>query len=203
MADPTHTAFFYGTLMAPAVLHRVCDGTASHNDPTRRTTPFTTAPAILHDYRRHRVEGADYPAILPTSGASVRGTYVTGLTEADMWRLDIFEGSDYERKFVKCKLLTEVGDEEGKGNVKGEEVEAETYVWVSEREDLEDREWDFREFQREKLRFWAGTDDEYEEVDEAVAAAGKDGTGGRGANGAITEALKEEQKKDEKLRNAV
>ena len=42
-------------------------------------------------------------------------------------------------------------------------------------------------------------------MDDAVAAQqseGRDGTGGRGANGHITNALKEEQKKDETLRNA-
>lgn len=41
-----------------------------------------------------------------------------------------------------------------------EEVEAETYVWIGGEENLEAREWDFAEFQREKLRFWAG-DEEY------------------------------------------
>ena len=41
------------------------------------------------------------------------------------------------------------------------------------------------------------------EVDEAVAAQQQDGTGGRGANGHITQALAEEHKKDETLKNAV
>jgi len=44
------------------------------------------------------------------------------------------------------------------------------------------------------------------EVDEAVAAQEQqqqDGTRGRGANGHITNALKEEQKKDEALKSAV
>lgn len=41
------------------------------------------------------------------------------------------------------------------------------------------------------------------EVDEAVAAQQHDGTGGRGANGQITNALLEEQKKDEVMKNAV
>lgn len=40
------------------------------------------------------------------------------------------------------------------------------------------------------------------EVDEAVAAAQTDGTGGRGVNGHITTALEEQHKKDEELRNA-
>lgn len=98
----------------------------------------------------------------PHEGSSVRGTYVTGLTDQDIWRLDIFEGSQYARQKVKLKLLTQVGDENGEGNVEGEEVEAETYVWRPEAGELEDAEWDFGEFQREKLRYWAGSDGESE-----------------------------------------
>lgn len=41
-------------------------------------------------------------------------------------------------------------------------------------------------------------------MDEAVEAARKDGTGGRGANGHISKALEQEQgKSEEVLRNAV
>lgn len=40
------------------------------------------------------------------------------------------------------------------------------------------------------------------EVDERVAAAHADGTGGRGANGHITSALEEQHRKDEEFRNA-
>ena len=41
------------------------------------------------------------------------------------------------------------------------------------------------------------------EVDEAVAEAKQDGTGGRGANGVISSALAEEHKKDEVMKSAV
>jgi len=41
------------------------------------------------------------------------------------------------------------------------------------------------------------------EVDEAVAEAKQDGTGGRGANGHISSALAEEHKKDEVIESAV
>jgi hypothetical protein len=41
------------------------------------------------------------------------------------------------------------------------------------------------------------------EVDEAVAEAKQDGTGGRGANGTISSALAEEHKKDEVIKSAV
>ena len=143
MAQESRSAFFYGTLMAPQVLHRVCHGSSSGDNPIYRQHAFKSNPAILHNHRRHRVKSADYPAIVPKEGASVRGTYVTGLTDADIWRLDIFEGDEYERVVVKPKILTKVGDEGGEGNVEGDEVEAETYVWSSKSSRLEEGEWDF------------------------------------------------------------
>lgn len=54
---------------------------------------------------------------------------------------------------VRPRLLTEVGDEEGKGNVEGEQVVTESYIFVA-KDELEDREWDFAEFRREKLKKW-------------------------------------------------
>lgn len=131
-------------------------------NPVFANHSIKTFPAVLHGYQRHRVRHADYPAILPIKGSSVRGTYVTGLTDADIWRLDIFEGSEYRRDKVKIRILTTVGDSDGKGNVEGEEAEAETYIWHSDSGKLEGREWDFTEFQREKMRFWVGAKGEGE-----------------------------------------
>ncbi|KAF1991160.1 hypothetical protein K402DRAFT_389357 [Aulographum hederae CBS 113979] len=201
------TAFFYGTLMAPAVLNRVCHGSAQTSTPN-----LSVRPAILHNFRRHKVRNVDYPAIIrsPPStdpDATVRGTLVTPLTSADIFRLDIFEGDQYERQLVKVRPLVEVGDESGEGNVEGEEeVEAETYVWIAGERHLEmGEEWDYGEFVREKIGRWVGTSEEYEEVDEAVRAEGDDPTGGRGLNGSITRTLEEGQKKDkeEVLKSAV
>ncbi|KAK4622640.1 hypothetical protein CLAFUR0_07213 [Fulvia fulva] len=198
-ADTPRSAFFYGTLMAPKVLHRVCHGSMADDNPIYKPHNFKTYPSILHDHQRKKVKRADYPGIVPKPGSSVRGTYVTGLTSNDIWRLDMFEGDEYSREKVKVKVLKEVGNESGEGNIEGEEVEAETYIWIAGEERLEDSEWDFAEFQKEKMRYWVGAEGvgEYAGrasiigVDEAVAAAEKDGTGGRGANGAITNALNE------------
>ena len=62
------------------------------------------------------------------------------------------------------RVLEKVGDEAGKGNIESEaEVEAETYVWVAGGEGLEEGEWDFGEFQREKMGRWVGgTTEEYD-----------------------------------------
>lgn len=85
----------------------------------------------------------------------MRGTYVRGLASDDQWRLDLFEGSQYERIRLRLNLLDEKGDE-------GEEMEAETYVWAEDIRSLDDGEWDFEEFRREKMGRWVGNDEEYE-----------------------------------------
>ncbi|KAF2140200.1 uncharacterized protein K452DRAFT_273808 [Aplosporella prunicola CBS 121167] len=189
-----------GTLMAPAVLHRVCHGTPTPNDFQKSL--LTARPALLPSYRRHKVRFADYPAILPDvdPAACVRGTFVTGLTDGDIWRLDLFEGSEYKRERVRVKVLAADGGIDAAGvahhdtKETGEEVEVETYVWIAGKHKLEDEEWDFDEFVREKIGRWVGrgANEEYAgtsltstytEVDDAVAAQGHDPTGGRAGDG--------------------
>ncbi|KAK0101366.1 hypothetical protein ONS95_006541 [Cadophora gregata] len=195
-----NSAFFYGTLMAREVLYRVIYG-------DEKVTPVTTilaanltrTPAILHNHCRHKVLGDDYPGVTPQEGHSVRGVYVTGLSDLDMFRLDIFEGDEYTRVKVTVKLLVQDGDKE----VEGEERETETYIFTAPEERLEKAEWDYEEFRREKLWRWASTNEEYEEVDAAVSAAaarqdGHDPTGGRGI---FSAAPKKEQ--EETLESAV
>jgi hypothetical protein len=148
--------------MAPEVLHRVCHGSRSPTNAIYANHQLKVKPAILHNHRRHRVRGADYPAVVPYPGSSVRGNIVTGLTDQDIWRLDLFEGDEYERRKVQGTILTTVGDEQGEGNVEGEEVEVETYIWVAREGELEEEEWDFKQFKEEKMRFWVGREGEGE-----------------------------------------
>ncbi|KAI9822614.1 MAG: hypothetical protein M1827_000333 [Pycnora praestabilis] len=206
-----YCAFFYAHVngqMAPQVLHRVCYGSAK--PALWQSRLLTIKPAVLHGFSRKQVRRCDYPAITHADGRTVRGAYVSGLTQGDLWRLDIFEGEEYIRKKVKVRLLNHVGDEDGKGNVEGEEVEAETYVWIAGEENLEEGEWDFGVFQREKMSRWIEEEgnEEYAgrpsimEVDEAIRAGGGDPTGGRGMDGTITSQL-ETSKPEEMLGSAV
>ena len=165
-AMASHTAFFYGTLMAPPVLHRVIWGSQTPPTPAHASL-LHIQPAILHAHRRHKVKSADYPAILPVcTPATVRGTLVTGLTDGDIWRLDLFEGDEYERRRVRVNLLQDQGAKEGMGdltqkeqdNVEGDEVEAETYIWIAGAHRLEAEEWDFNEFVRDKMKRWVASD---------------------------------------------
>ncbi|CAI7651924.1 unnamed protein product [Penicillium glandicola] len=188
-----HVLFFYGTLMVPQILHKVIHGQANPEPWQKAMLRFQ--PAILHGYRRHRVQDADYPGIVavpetpqteteessgPKTGAgtSVIGTLVSGLTDGDVHRLDRFEGSDYEKKRVTVRTLGEVPDGDhshvGEGgtaeselremlNVTGAqvvdkegEVSAMTYVFTAGMDLLEDAEWDFESFKRDKMAWWVG-----------------------------------------------
>ena len=75
-----------------------------------------------------------------------------------MWRLDVFEGSEYKRQRIRVTLLE---DEEGK-NEKEEEVETETYIWIAGEDALDEGEWDLNVFVREKMGMWVDGSKEYE-----------------------------------------
>ncbi|KAH9909804.1 AIG2-like family-domain-containing protein [Xylariomycetidae sp. FL2044] len=161
--DKRHAAFFYGTLMAAEVFFTVCYRSSVEDVATLKGL-HKFQPAILHGYCRRRVEYCDYPGIIPDPEHEVRGMYVTGLTDANMYHLDSFEGSEYERKKVKVRLLSKVGDEKGQGNVEGEEVECEVYVYKNPI-DLEDREWDYKDFRENKMKNWTREDYGFEDTD--------------------------------------
>jgi Gamma-glutamyl cyclotransferase, AIG2-like len=191
--------------MAPGVLYRVIYGNANPEPWQQKLT--TVRPALLESHRRHRGKYMSYPAIVPRAGSCVRGSVVSGLTQGDIYRLDIFEGSQYLRKKVKVKVLHNVGLGEGLPDGESaehvsEEVEAETYIWKDDLRELEDGEWDFEEFRRERMKFWMGeassdesnvqVDEGFADVDNAVAEEkGIDHTGGRGMNGTISKNLEE------------
>ncbi|KAL5630071.1 hypothetical protein BROUX41_001677 [Berkeleyomyces rouxiae] len=106
--------------------------------------------AVLTDHIRHRVVNEDYPGVVPGRGNSVLGVFATGLTEANLEKLDLFEGPEYERRSAKVTVLDKSGKE-----VK--EVETNTYIFIDVGR-LEKREWDIEEFKNEKLSQWTRND---------------------------------------------
>jgi len=190
-----HTAFFYGTLMAPKVLYRVIYG--SSNPSEEKKAPLIVTSALLHNYCRHKVRYCDYPGIVPEENKSVRGSYVTGLVQSDIWRLDAFEGSQYDRCSVDVEVI--------EGPEKGKKVKAETYIFTAGVSQLEDEEWDIEEFMKEKMHRWTDDSEEYAEVDASVEEE-HDPTGGRGVKGDMDARLTEvkaEQDEKEVLDSAV
>ncbi|KAI9738158.1 MAG: hypothetical protein M1818_005587 [Claussenomyces sp. TS43310] len=180
--------------MAPNVLARVLNGDSSIPTPY-----LQIIPARLHDHCRYKVAHADYPGVVPRQGETVRGVYVAGLTSYNMKNLDIFEGEQYVRRRVKVKLLTVEGNIKGEGHVEGEQVGADTYIFVAGEELLEDTEWNFEEFVNEKMYRWADTSHEYADLDNAIDSedeSGHDPTGGRGVRGDMDNKLKGKQKEE-------
>lgn len=164
--------------MAPQMLHRVIHGSPTPEPWQKALIRFQ--PALLHGYRCHRVRGADYPGIVAESDSestAVLGVLVYGLTEGDIFRLDKYEGGEYVKETVKVRTLRASALEGAKedGEVtserqlrdmlvaagsqvvdEGEEVMAATYVWIAGKERLEETEWDFETFKRDKLAWWVG-----------------------------------------------
>jgi len=127
--------------MAPEVLFSVIYGRKNPGKVFEDLHTFH--PAILDNHARRVLAFADYPGVVPQEGESVQGVYVTGLTDANMERLDIFEGSEYVREKVKVRLLEN-----------GETRETEVYIYLHA-EDLKEGEWDFEHFKKEKLALWS------------------------------------------------
>lgn len=165
--------------MAPQMLHRVIHGSPTPEPWQKALIRFQ--PAVLHGYRRHRVRGADYPGIVAESeseSTAVLGVLVYGLTDGDIYRLDKYEGGEYVKETVNVRTLRASaleGASKEDGEVtserqlremlvaagsqvvdEGDEVMAATYVWIAGEERLEEVEWDFETFKRDKLAWWVG-----------------------------------------------
>jgi len=157
--------------MAPEILYRVIYGSSTLTPVSALlAAKLTIRPAMLHNYCRHRVKHCDYPGIIPQAGHCVRGTYVEGLTDADVHHLDVFEGGEYERRKVGVRIPVREGGEE----IEGEEKGAQVYVFTAGEDSLEKKEWDFEEFRREKMFRW--TDASWEFLSGGTEG---DPTGGR------------------------
>ncbi|KAK3196068.1 hypothetical protein K4F52_000936 [Lecanicillium sp. MT-2017a] len=151
-----HTAFFYGTLMVPEVFYSVCYGTKSPPEAVKSLHTFT--PAVLNDHCRRRVKLADYPGVIAEAGHNVRGIYATGLTDANMVKLDHFEGSEYERVTVSVNPLKSLDGDETHGPSQKTGV----YIFLHP-DELEQKEWDVDEFRRDKMELWTRGDWAYNE----------------------------------------
>ncbi len=135
--------------MAPEVLFTVLYNSAKPPEDFQNLHTFT--PAILDGHCRRRVQYADYPGVIPDRISSVRGVFVTGLTDANREKLDTFEGSEYTREKVTIRLVSQ--DDKKEFPVTDEEQVTETYIF-KHRENLEPSEWDFEHFKKEKLKLW-------------------------------------------------
>ena len=104
---------------------------------------LSSATGLLKGYRRLRVRGEAYPAIVPEADCGVPGALYRNVPEPAWERLDKFEGGMYARRQVRIALSD------------GTMVDADAYVVKPDFMDrLEASEWDYTEFLRSgKARF--------------------------------------------------
>jgi len=93
VSDPL---FLYGTLCHPPLLRIVLGRDAE------------TRPACLSGHRVMWVENAAFPVIEPCEGGVAEGLLLSGLTKADMARLDFYEGG-YGYRTHAVTVTTETG----------------------------------------------------------------------------------------------
>ena len=85
--------FFYGTLLDPALR-------------TALIGPMPATPAVLRGFRRVRVQGRPYPALVPERGGVVAGLVVEHVGPAAAARLRDYEGPEYLAREQPVRLDT-------------------------------------------------------------------------------------------------
>ncbi|KAF8425580.1 hypothetical protein EV426DRAFT_52216 [Tirmania nivea] len=159
--EPAPPCFFYGTLMALPVLYNVIY--RSPEPPEHMSSHLTVRPAILKNYRRRLILHCEYPGLTAHPGSQVAGSFVSGLTKANLWDLHNFEGREYELVPVKVDVLTErtlgpLGPD-GKPTYENEiwkEMDAMTYIYIASEDRLVDREWCFQSYMENQMGNWSG-----------------------------------------------
>ena len=87
------------------------------------------------------VKVCDYPAILMEEGAETIGKILVNIDDSDLKILSVFEGDEYEKREVKVLCNNKYED-------------ALTFVWANDKDFLVNREWDFEDFQKNRLKFY-------------------------------------------------
>jgi gamma-glutamylcyclotransferase (GGCT)/AIG2-like uncharacterized protein YtfP len=123
----TQALYTYGTLQVGAIIAHIVG------------RQLAGVPARLTGYARFRVRDRVYPAIVEAAGGEVSGVLYAGLEDAELARLDFYEGDLYERREVSV----------GAGPMQRRAV---TYVLRPEhRHELSEEAWDLQAFLRDHL----------------------------------------------------
>lgn len=101
--------------MDPAVLAQYAFGTSK----VPSDSGIVVHAARLDGYKKYHVKDEYYPGIIPDTTTFVQGQVVYNLTDANVARLDEYEGDEYERKILPVY--------DSDLNVT---VNVEVYVWI-------------------------------------------------------------------------
>lgn len=123
--------FTYGTLMDAGIMEGVSGDV------------YRSEKAILHGFLRRTVQDEVFPAIIKKDGCSVEGVIYFDVSKESFARLDVFEGSLYQRKKVMV-----IADD-------GREVAVSTYVIAPDCVNLlSSADWSYEDFLKQgKVRF--------------------------------------------------
>ncbi|KAI9822540.1 MAG: hypothetical protein M1827_000259 [Pycnora praestabilis] len=154
-AQASRPSFVYGSLMFPSAINTITQ------EASLLSVAKSMTPAILTAYQRYAVDGASYPAILPSdhADASVNGFLIFGLTREGKAAIDNFEGGLYDLTKVTVRVTLADG--------KTREIEAEAYVWRGYRDDLVEisqGEWTLEAFMGSSFYNWFSSNTEDEEA---------------------------------------
>uniref|UniRef100_A0A0A0LM13 Putative gamma-glutamylcyclotransferase n=1 Tax=Cucumis sativus TaxID=3659 RepID=A0A0A0LM13_CUCSA len=128
-SNSLHNVFVYGTLLADDILRVLL-----------KRIPQSSS-AVLHGHQRFSVRGRVYPAILPVENERVTGKVLFGITNPELYILDMFEDVEYEKSVVEASLL------DG-----SEKITALTYVWNNNSyPDFLYGEWNFEEWKQSRM----------------------------------------------------
>ena len=118
---PTANLFVYGSLMNDEVVQCLLG------------TSLPKRSAKLLGYKRKGVLGEAYPAMFECKHSEVEGCILLGLTPAQIQRLDLYEGYQYQRISVQAELRNELlGERVERGEWGDSMINCETYVFKRE-----------------------------------------------------------------------
>ena len=120
------TFFMFGSLMDIDILSAVLG---------RDVPTGTLKAARAMDFKRLRISGVSYPALVAHPGSVADGVLVDELTPRDVARLADYEGANYDVASLRAIRLD------------GRNVDAKYWRWIGKRK-LVDEPWDFDEWRR-------------------------------------------------------
>ena len=121
--------FVYGTLLSPEIITKLTGKT------------FKTTPAVLSGYKKYCVKDFDYPAVIQIDDSITSGMVLENVDDYSLYVISFYEGNEYEKLKVNI-------------NLNDESKEVLVFVWVKGQELLENKEWDFHHFQKNKLKYY-------------------------------------------------
>lgn len=121
--------FVYGTLLSSEIIEKLTGKT------------FETTHAVLEGYKIYCVKDCDYPAIIQQEGSKTVGLLFENMDDFSLAIISFYEGGEYKQRQVKvlCNNKYEA---------------ALTFVWSKELRLLENKDWDFEDFQKNRLKFY-------------------------------------------------